>query len=50
MRYASSVAKSPKLTVPIDRLADHPINRIDELLPRNVVPLLPATARTTPVH
>ncbi|KVP79830.1 hypothetical protein WJ92_19395 [Burkholderia ubonensis] len=25
-------------------------NRIDELLPWNVVPLLPATARTTPVH
>ncbi|KVD55784.1 transposase [Burkholderia ubonensis] len=28
----------------------HVIDRIDELLPWNVVPLLPATARTTPVH
>ncbi|ARF89617.1 IS66 family transposase [Burkholderia cenocepacia] len=34
----------------IDRIADHSINRIDELLPWNVVSLLPATARTAPVH
>lgn len=34
----------------IERIAHHPINRIDELLPLNVVPLLPATARTAPVH
>lgn len=34
----------------IDRIADHAINRIDELLPWNVVSLLPATARIAPLH
>lgn len=33
----------------IERIADHPINRIDEPLPWNVAPLLPASARIDPI-
>jgi transposase len=34
----------------IERIADHKANRIDELLPWNVAPHLPATARIEPIR
>lgn len=34
----------------IERIADYPVNRIDELLPWDVAPLLPESARFNPVR
>ncbi len=34
----------------IERIADHPITRIDEFLPWNVAPHLAAAAKATPIR
>jgi hypothetical protein len=34
----------------LDRIADHPANLIDDLLPWHVAPSLPSTARVEPIR
>jgi transposase len=34
----------------LERIADHPSNRIDDLLPWSVTPALPAGARVNAIH
>jgi transposase len=42
--------RSAYLHYVIERIADHPVNRIDELSPWNVAPLLPAASHIDPVR
>ncbi|KFG97978.1 hypothetical protein GQ56_0106765 [Burkholderia paludis] len=46
----NGLAREAYLAYVLERIADHPVSWIDELMPWRVAPLLPSTARVEPIR